>query len=132
VAIDARVDPTTRNATVRARIVGPVTPAPGASVRVVVPVGPLEKVVSVPVNALRKGPGGDHVFVLAADSAGKTRAHQRSVVSGPMLGQEVLILSGLKAGEQVATSGSFKLREAVLVAVADPKQQQPAKAEGSK
>ena len=136
VAVDARVDPTTRNATVRARVVGPVTPAPGASVRVQVPVGAQERVVSVPVSALRKGPGGDHVFVIAADSTGKTRAHQRPVVSGPMLGEEVLVLSGLKAGEQVATSGSFKLREAVLVAVADPKKpgadSAGADAEGSK
>jgi membrane fusion protein (multidrug efflux system) len=35
-----------------------------------------------------------------------------------VLGDEVLILSGLSAGERVAASGSFKLREAVLVALA--------------
>jgi membrane fusion protein, multidrug efflux system len=119
VAVDARVDPTTRNATVRARIVGPATPTPGASVRVLVPVGPEQKVASVPVNALRKGPGGDHVFVIAADSTGKPRARQRPVVSGPMLGEEVLILDGISPGEQVATSGSFKLRDGALVAPAD-------------
>ncbi|MGH7526326.1 MAG: hypothetical protein ACREMX_06450, partial [Gemmatimonadales bacterium] len=50
---------------------------------------------------------------------GKIRAHVRPVVSGPVLGDTVLILSGVTAGEQVATSGSFKLRESVLVAVAD-------------
>jgi membrane fusion protein (multidrug efflux system) len=119
VAIDSRVDPTTRNATARARIVGAVTPSPGASVRVLVPVGEPSTVVSVPVSALRKGPSGDHVFVIAADSTGKDRAHLRPVESGPVLGAEVLILGGLEAGERVASSGSFKLREAVLVAVAD-------------
>ncbi len=36
-----------------------------------------------------------------------------------MLGDEVVIDAGLAAGEQVAASGSFKLREAALVAVAD-------------
>jgi membrane fusion protein (multidrug efflux system) len=36
-----------------------------------------------------------------------------------MLGDEVLILQGLAAGEQVATSGSFKLRDAALVAVSN-------------
>jgi membrane fusion protein (multidrug efflux system) len=122
VAVDARVDRTTRNTTVRARVVGSVTPAPGASVRVQVPVGPAQQVASVPVSALRKGPAGDHVFVIAADSAGKTRAHQRPVVSGPILGEEVVILSGVKPGEQVATSGSFKLREGALVALADNSQ----------
>ena len=38
--------------------------------------------VAVPVSALRKGPGGDHVFVIAADEEGKTRAHLRPVRSG--------------------------------------------------
>jgi membrane fusion protein (multidrug efflux system) len=131
VAVDARVDPTTRNATVRARIVGDVTPSPGASVRVLVPVGPPTNVVAVPVSALRKGPGGDHVFVIAADTTGRSRAHLRPVQSGPVLGEEVLILGGLEPGEQVATSGSFKLREAVLVAVADSSMQS-AGAEGAK
>ena len=119
VALDARVDTTTRNAVVRATLVGrDAASTPGASVRVVVPIGQPTTAVVVPVNALRKGPGGDHVFVISPDKQGKTRAHLRQVQSGPVLGDEILILEGLKPGEQVATSGSFKLREAVLVAVA--------------
>lgn len=118
-AIDARVDPTTRNASVRATIAGAGVPAPGASVRVLVPVGAPGKAVAVPVSALRKGPGGDHVFVIAPDKDGKPRAHVRPVRSGTVVGDEVMIHAGLAAGEQVATSGSFKLREGVLVAVAD-------------
>ena len=117
VAVDARIDPVTRNALVRARIEGRDAPAPGASVTVRVPVSRSVTAVAVPVSALRKGPGGDYVFVLAADSAGKTRAHLRPVQSGPVLGDEVVILAGLAAGERVAASGSFKLREAVLVNV---------------
>jgi membrane fusion protein (multidrug efflux system) len=122
VAIDARVDPTTRNAMVRARVEGAAkAPAPGASVRVRVPVGPARTAVAVPVSALRKGPGGDHVFVIAPDKDGKTRAYVRQVESGPMLGDEVMVLAGLAAGERVAASGSFKLRDAVLVAISsDP------------
>jgi membrane fusion protein, multidrug efflux system len=120
VAIDARVDPTTRNAMVRARIERAGNgPAPGASVRVRVPVGSPRAAVAVPVSALRKGPGGDHVFVIAPETDGKIRARLRPVVSGAMLGDEVVIHDGLRAGEQVAASGSFKLREAVLVAIAD-------------
>src|SRR5438552_3447110 len=115
VAVDARIDPTTRNALVRARIPSRA-PAPGASVRVEVPVGPPTAVVAIPVSALRKGPGGDHVFVIVADSAGRSRAHDQPVQSGPVLDDEVVILSGLTPGQHVATSGSFKLREAVLVA----------------
>jgi membrane fusion protein, multidrug efflux system len=119
VALDARVDPATRNASVRARIEdATLAPPPGASVRVRVPVGPSQSVVAVPVSALRKGPDGDHVFVIASDNEGKPRAHMRQVQSGAMLGDEVAILAGLSPGEQVAASGSFKLRETVLVAIA--------------
>jgi membrane fusion protein (multidrug efflux system) len=119
VALDARIDPTTRNAVVRARIQATSAPPPGASVRIRVPVGQSRKAVAVPVSALRKGPGGDQVFVVEPDNTGKTRAHVRQVESGAMLGDEVVIHAGLAPGELVAASGSFKLRETALVAIAD-------------
>jgi membrane fusion protein, multidrug efflux system len=116
IALDARVDQTTRNATVRARLEGGAqAPVPGASVRVFVPVGESSSAVGIPVSALRKGPAGDHVWVIVADSSGATRARERAVESGPVVGDTVLVLAGLTAGEQVAASGSFKLREAVRV-----------------
>lgn len=119
VAIDARVDPTTRNAMVRARIDRAAeAPSPGASVRVVVPTGPLRKAVAIPVSALRKGPGGDQVFVIETDKDGKSRAYVRQVQSGAMFGDEVVTYAGVNPGERVAASGSFKLRDGVLVAVA--------------
>jgi membrane fusion protein (multidrug efflux system) len=118
-ALDARVDPTTRNAMIRARIEGTRNmPAPGASVRVRVPVGPTRNVVAIPVSALRKGPGGDQVFVIATDKDGRTRVQNRQVESGPMFGDEIVIHAGLTAGEQIAAVGSFKLRDGVLVAIA--------------
>ncbi|QPD05347.1 MAG: putative RND efflux system, membrane fusion protein [Candidatus Nitrospira kreftii] len=120
VALDARVDPTTRNAMVRARVEGARNiPAPGASVRVRVPVGATRSVVAIPVSALRKGPGNDQVFVLAADLDGRMRVHTRQVESGPMLDDEVVIYSGLTPGEQIAAQGSFKLRDGLLVSPAD-------------
>src|SRR6185295_9123988 len=48
VAVDARIDRTTRNAMVRALLEGPDLPSPGASVRVVVPVGAQRMTVAVP------------------------------------------------------------------------------------
>src|SRR2546426_9611959 len=51
VAVDARVDPATRNALVRARIQSQA-PAPGASVRVEVPTGPSTTVVAIPVSEI--------------------------------------------------------------------------------
>jgi len=41
--------------------------------------------------------------------------HERKVETGPVLGESVIVLSGIKAGERVAASGSFKLREGVRV-----------------
>jgi RND family efflux transporter MFP subunit len=116
VAVDARVDPVTRSATVRARLDGGANgPAPGASVRVLVRVGESTQGVVVPVSALRKGPDGDHVWVVTADSAGALRAHERKVETGPVLGETVIVLQGLEPGERIAASGSFKLREGVRV-----------------
>lgn len=126
VALDARVDPTTRNAMVRARIEGTRhAPAPGSSVRVRIPVGSMHKAVAIPVSALRKGPGGDQVFVVAPDKDGRTRVRARQVESGAMLGDEIVIQSGLTAGERIAALGSFKLRDGILVAVAETIEQTP-------
>lgn len=121
VAVDATVNPATRNSAVRARIEPGISllplPAPGSSVRVSMAVGQAAPAVAIPAAALRKGPSGDHVFVLAPGADKQLRAHQRPVQVGANLGDEVLLTSGLTAGELVATSGSFKLRDAALVAV---------------
>jgi membrane fusion protein (multidrug efflux system) len=122
-AIDARVDPNTRNATVRARLANiKHAPSPGASVRVRVPVGEPLMATAIPASAVRKGPAGDHVFVVVADDKGQTRARLRQVTVDSMSGDDVVITKGLEPGEQVAASGSFKLREAALVAVTGPAQ----------
>jgi membrane fusion protein (multidrug efflux system) len=124
VAVDARVDPATRNSMVRARIqLGHDTaamrplPAPGSSVRVSLGIGEPAPAVAIPATALRKGPSGDHVYVIATGGDKQLRAQQRPVKVGSMLGDEVLVTGRLAAGELVATSGSFKLRDAALVAV---------------
>jgi membrane fusion protein (multidrug efflux system) len=66
---------------------------------------------------LRKGPAGDHVFVIAPDKDGRDRVSLRPVHGGPVMDDDVVILDGLAPGERVAASGSFKLREAALVAI---------------
>ncbi|MBL8750305.1 MAG: efflux RND transporter periplasmic adaptor subunit [Planctomycetes bacterium] len=116
VAMDARVEATTRNTMVRALLSGlQPLPTPGASVRVRVPVEAPHEVVVVPVSALRRGPGGDYVFAIAKAQDGKLRAKTRRVHSGASLGDEIIVIEGVKAGERVAALGSFKLREDVLV-----------------
>lgn len=123
IAIDARVDPATRNAKVRAEMGNAKgLPLPGTSVRVRVPNGPAVMTVAIPASALRRGPSGDHVFVLERQNDGRYRAHVRQVQSGPLLGDLVLIRSGLKAGERIAATGSFKLNDGSLVAIQNDRQ----------
>jgi membrane fusion protein, multidrug efflux system len=121
VAVDARVDAETRNAPVRARLAGvaPTLPVPGASVQVTVPTGAPQAALAIPAPALRKSPEGDQVFVVALAADGQLRAHARRVETGGPLGDDILVKAGLQEGEQVATVGSFKLRDGMLVNVAD-------------
>lgn len=109
VAMDARVDTTTRNTSIRAllRGVSPM-PQPGASVRVRTPIEAPAEVLVVPVSALRRGPDGDYVFAIVKNAQGAMVADMRRVHSGTSLGDEVVIKDGLKLGEQVVASGSFK------------------------
>jgi membrane fusion protein (multidrug efflux system) len=126
VAVDARVEEATRNTWIRALLTGIAPlPQPGASVRVRTPVEAVHDVLVVPVSALRRGPSGDHVFVLASAADGKPRVSLRRVRSSGTLGDDVIVLDGLQAGERVATTGSFKLREGALVQIAnaEPKPQ---------
>ena len=66
----------------------------------------------VPAAAVTTLPGGDTLFV-------RTRAGviARAVKAGGKDGNHVLILSGVKPGEQVVTAGVFKLRNGAPVQV---------------
>src|SRR5690606_15972742 len=88
-ARDARIDTTTRSALVRARLEhAPESLRPGASVRVRVASGAARSAVAIPGSALRKGPDGDHVFVVADGADGRSRAHRRAVEDGALLGAD--------------------------------------------
>ncbi len=133
VALDARVDPQTRNAMARARIeYSHRLPSPGASVQVEVPVGPTRLAVTVPVSALRRGPEGDRVYVIEQDENGDSRARMRRVQAGTVLGNEVVIEAGLSVGEQVAATGAFKLQDSALVSIAVPQVAQAGSANNSR
>lgn len=120
VAMDARVDATTRNTSIRALLRGlSPMPQPGASVRVRTPIEAPVDVMVVPVSALRRGSDGDHVFVIAKNEQGALVADVRRVHSGTSLGDEVVIKDGLKVGDRVAAAGSFKLFPGALIAVVD-------------
>lgn len=105
------------NRTVRFRAVAPglgQTVRPGIFVDVIATTDKSHIVVLVPLNAVRRSPYGQHVFVLAQEE-GKLRARQRVVETGPVIGNDIAIAKGIAAGELIATSGSFKLRDGALV-----------------
>ncbi len=65
----------------------------------------------VPITALRHGPNGEYVYVLNEDST----VSQRPVTRGDSSVDNVAIMSGLKAGEQVVTEGGDRLKDGARV-----------------
>jgi membrane fusion protein (multidrug efflux system) len=123
VAVDATVNYDTRNLRVRSVVQNPRgLLVPGMSVQVRVPIEEPRTYVVVPSMAVRRSAYANSVFVVAPDDKdGQTlRAHQRFVKLGQTVGQDVIVLEGLKAGESVAGAGSFKLREGVKIIPGPP------------
>ena len=121
-AIDSIVDPTTRNVQVQATLSNPGGKLrPGMFVQAQVMVGAGRQVVALPASAINYAPYGDSVFVLADLKNPKGQPYrgvrQQVVKLGPARGDQVAVVSGLNAGEEVVTSGVFKLRNGVAVQV---------------
>ncbi|MFN0219251.1 MAG: efflux RND transporter periplasmic adaptor subunit [Hyphomicrobium sp.] len=93
---------------------------PGAFVDVTAVISEPRDTVLVPLSAVRRSPNGQHVF-LVVEEGGKLRARQRPVETGAVQDNEIGVEKGVAEGELVATSGSFKLRDGVLVQTETPK-----------
>jgi membrane fusion protein (multidrug efflux system) len=116
VGVDAQINPDTRNVRIRSEVADPEGRLrPGMSVDVRVPLSAEREFMAVPTVAVRRSSSGDHVYVIEPAEPGATRAKQRFVKLGALLGDQTIVLEGLRAGEVVATVGSFKLREGALV-----------------
>lgn len=125
VAEDDSVDRANRTVRFRAVAAGlGETVRPGIFVDVIATTDKEHKVVLVPLNAVRRSPYGQHVFVLALEE-GKLRARQRVVETGPIVGDDIAVSKGLAVGELLATSGSFKLRDGALVQEEAPVAENP-------
>jgi membrane fusion protein, multidrug efflux system len=121
-AIDSVVSPETRNVQVQATVPNPGGKLrPGMFVQTSVVTGATRSNVSLPASAISYAPFGDSVFVLAdmKGPGGQTYrgARQQFVKLGPSRGDRVAVLSGVNPGDEVVTSGTFKLRNGAAVHV---------------
>ena len=121
-AIDSVVDTSTRNVQVRARFDNhDLKLRPGMFVRadVILP-APLP-VIALPASSIRYAPYGDSVFVVEKMKGPKGDEYlgvrQQVVKLGTARGDQIAVLSGVKSGEQIVTSGVFKLRNGAAVLV---------------
>jgi membrane fusion protein (multidrug efflux system) len=121
-ALDATVDPETRNIQVQATLANPKRLLrAGMFVQTEVRIGGSHSVVELPASAISYAPYGDSVFVLAdlKDKAGKSYrgVRQEFVKLQGSRGDQVAVVSGVEPGDEVVTSGTFKLRNGAAVVV---------------
>ena len=121
-ALDSMVDEATRNIQVQATLPNPEGKLrPGMFVQAEVTTGPSQSVVVLPASAINYAPYGDSVFVVAdlkgEDGKSYRGVRQQLVKLGPARGDQVAILTGVKPGEEVVTSGLFKLRNGAAVQI---------------
>jgi multidrug efflux system membrane fusion protein len=86
---------------------------PGLFVDVALVLGIDREVVVAPGQAIQTGQQGQYAFVVKSDHT----VEARNVVVGRSEGEEVLITSGLEAGEQVVTDGQLRLAPGLEVQI---------------
>jgi membrane fusion protein, multidrug efflux system len=121
-AIDSVVDETTRNIQVQATLANPDAKLrPGMFVQTEMVLGANQPVIALPASSISYAPYGDSVFVVSdmKDDKGRTYrgVRQQIVRLGPARGDQIAVLSGIKAGDEIVTSGLFKLRNGAAVEV---------------
>jgi membrane fusion protein (multidrug efflux system) len=121
-AIDSVVDEATRNVQVQATLANPEGKLrPGMFVQVEVVLGASRPVIALPASAISYAPYGDSVFIITdlKDQKGQTYrgVRQQFVKVEGARGDQVAVVSGVNAGDEVVTSGVFKLRNGAAVQV---------------
>ncbi len=92
------VDPATHSVEVRAELPAGSGLEPGHFVRLLLPLQGASPEIRIPVSAVLRRSEMVGVYVIDAQGA----AHLRQVRLGPVMGNAVIVLSGLQSGEQVA------------------------------
>jgi len=121
-AINSMVDQSTRNVQVQATLPnGDYKLRPGMFAKVSVVMNDLKSVVAIPATAVHYAPYGNSIFVVSElkDQQGKTYqgVREQFVKVGQTRGDLVAIDSGLQPGEEVVTSGVFRLRNAAPIVI---------------
>jgi membrane fusion protein, multidrug efflux system len=121
-AVDAVADEATRTVQVQATIRNEAGRLrPGMFVQAAVALGSASTLVTLPASAIAYAPYGDSVFVVSMlkgpNGADYRGVQQRFVKLGPARGDQVAVVSGIGPGEEVVTSGVFKLRNGAAVQV---------------
>jgi membrane fusion protein, multidrug efflux system len=121
-ALDSVVDEATRNVQVQATLANPGGRLkPGMFVHAQVMLGESRQVVPLPASAINYAPYGDSVFVVTDMQDPQGRAYrgvrQQVVTLGPAHGDQIAVLSGIEPGDEVVTSGVFKLRNGAAVQI---------------
>jgi len=122
-AVDSVVDQATRNVQVQATFTNADGRLhPGMFVQAQVVLGAGSPIVALPASAISYAPYGDSVFIVEdvkAPGGGQTYrgVRQQFVKLGGSRGDQVAVVSGLEAGEEIVSSGAFKLRNGAAVRV---------------
>jgi len=121
-AMDSIVDQATRNVELQATLANPEAKLrPGMFAQVEVGVGASTQVISLPASAINYAPFGNSVFIVtdmkSPDGKSYRGVRQQFVKVQGSRGDQVGVISGINPGEEVVTSGVFKLRNGAAVAV---------------
>jgi membrane fusion protein (multidrug efflux system) len=121
-ALDAIVNEATRNVQVQATLANPAGKLhPGMFVQVEVVTGADRPVIALPASAINYAPYGDSVYVVTdmKDPSGKVYrgVRQQFVKIGGSRGDQIAVISGVNPGDEVVSSGVFKLRNGAAVQI---------------
>jgi membrane fusion protein, multidrug efflux system len=122
-ALDSVISEQTRNIQVQATLANPGGKLrPGMYVQVELPLGQPRQVIPLPTTAINYAPYGDSVYVVTDmkdPKTGKTYrgVRQQVVKLEGSRGDQVAVVSGISVGDEVVSSGVFKLRNAAPIQV---------------
>ncbi len=121
-AVNSIIDEATRNLEIQATFDNPDEKLrPGMFVEAQVVTGAGSSLIALPGSSVSFAPYGDSVFIVedVKGPNGQTYrgVRQQFVTLGPSRGDQVAVVTGVKAGEEIVTSGVFKLRAGAAVQV---------------